>query len=276
MSGPPPSTRSRLRSPHLPVEAAPAAPSDASSRVPRVSIVVPTFNEAGNIDRLLDRIAAVMGSDGVTGPWEVVVVDDDSADGTWRRVEDRSRRDDRVRLLRRVGHRGLSSAVLAGMAVARGEVLVVIDGDLQHDEERIPDLVAAIDDGADIAMGSRSVDGGGYGTMGRRRQLWSRVGTALARLATGVEVSDPMSGFFAVSRDRYQELAGRLNPHGFKILLEFLARGSRPRVREVGYVFRSRGEGTTKFSLRVVAGFLLSIAELALVERFGRLSRGGR
>lgn len=271
MSGPSPTARSRL--PSARSSAAPAPPPSAPLPTPRVSVVVPTFNEAGNIDRLLDRIAVVLEADPAVGPYEVVVVDDDSADGTWRRVEDRSRRDPRIRLLRRVGHRGLSSAVLAGMAMARGEVLVVIDGDLQHDEGRIPDLVAAIGDGAEIALGSRAVDGGGYGPMGRRRQLWSRVGTGLARVATGVEVSDPMSGFFAVSRSRYQELSGRLNPRGFKILLEFLARGSRPRVQEVGYVFRSRDEGTTKFNLRVVVGFLLSVTELALVERLGRRRR---
>jgi dolichol-phosphate mannosyltransferase len=242
----------------------PATPS------PAVTIVVPTLNEADNILALLDHVDRTMSSDLPDQPYEVVVVDDDSADGTWRLAQDRAAEDHRVRVIRRVGRRGLSSAVLAGMAVARGDVLVVIDADLQHDERCIPALVRAVSDGADVALGSREVDGGGYGAFGRRRLAISRVGAVLARWAIGVEVADPMSGFFAVSRDRYEALSGGLNPRGFKIMLEFLARGPEPVVAEVGYLFRQRAGGATKFDVSVVVAFVVSVVELGVARRLGR------
>jgi dolichol-phosphate mannosyltransferase len=244
--------------------------------VPTTSIVVPTYNEAANIETLLDRIEAAMAGRGPNGSYEIVVVDDDSADGTWRLVEERSHRDERIRVLRRVGQRGLSSAVLAGMAMARGDVLVVIDADLQHDERRIPDLVEAVRGGADVALGSREAEGGGYGPFARRRLLASRLGAAVARLTIGVEVTDPMSGFFAVSRERHRELSGRINPRGFKILLEFLARGREPRIEEVGYVFGARVAGSTKLSGSVVVAFVVSLVELAVTRRIDRRRAGAR
>lgn len=238
--------------------------------MPTVSIVVPTFNEAANIEALLDGIDATLTGDLPDQPYEIVVVDDDSADGTWRLAESRAGQDDRIRVIRRVGRRGLSSAVLAGMAMARGEVLVVIDADLQHDERRIPDLVLAVAGGVDVALGTREADGGGYGAFGRRRLAISRFGATLARRAIGLAVTDPMSGFFAVSRDRYEALSGSLNPRGFKILLEFLARGHEPVVAEIGYVFRQRHGGTTKFDVSVALGFVVSLIELTVARRLGR------
>ncbi len=232
-----------------------------------VSIVIPTFNEASNIELVMDRIDGVLERGLPDRPYEIIVVDDDSADGTWRVAEARSRVDPRVKVVRRVGQRGLSSAVLAGMAMARGDVMVVIDADLQHDEERIPDLVRAVWAGADVALGSREVDGGGYGSFGTRRLAASRLGAALARRVAGVEVSDPMSGFFAVSADRHRQLSDDLNPRGFKILLEFLARGPRPQVAEVGYVFGQRAGGSTKFSGSVGLAFLVSLLDLARANR---------
>ena len=250
-----------------------AAP-PAETRPPGlVSIVVPTFNEASNVEELFDRIDRALGAGLPDRPYEIIVVDDDSADGTWRVAEERARLDPRITVVRRVGQRGLSSAVLAGMALARGDVLVVIDADLQHDEERIPDLVRAVWAGADVALGSREVDGGGYGSFGTRRLAASRLGATLARRATGVQVGDPMSGFFAVSAERHRALAGELNPRGFKILLEFLARGPSPQVAEVGYVFGQRAGGTTKFSGSVVLAFLVSLVDLARARRRRRPAR---
>lgn len=272
---------------------------------PTVTIVVPTYNEAGNIDTLLDRIDTALagpydlapagserdrlargspaqnptGSPATTEvggglSYEVIVVDDDSADGTWRLAEARSRDDQRIRVVRRVGQRGLSSAVMAGMALGRGQVLVVIDADLQHDERRIPDLTRAVLAGADVALGSRRTTGGGYGPFDRRRLAVSRAGASLARWIIGVTVSDPMSGFFAVSRPRYDELAGTINPRGFKILLEFLARGTEPQVEEIGYVFRSRAHGSTKLNPSVGLAFVASLFGLAFSARIDRHRRG--
>lgn len=260
-------TRGRTRSARSPQRSVVANGADRPAAPPLVSIIVPTYNEIDNIDAALDRIEAAMAS-GPTGQgYEVVVVDDDSADGTWCRAQERAERDPRVRVLRRVGQRGLSSAVLAGMAMARGQILAVIDADLQHDERRLPDLVAEVLAGADVCLGSREIAGGSYGSLSRRRVVASRSAAALARRTIGIEASDPMSGFFAVSRSRYQDLAGALNPRGFKILLEFLARGPEPRVAEVGYVFGRREAGTTKLSGPVVGAYLLSLIELATARR---------
>ena len=245
----------------------PRQPAGTAAPTATVSVIVPTFNEAGNIDILLDRILRAIpeGDD-----YEIIVVDDDSADQTWRLVERRACNDDRIRVIRRLDQRGLSSAVLSGMGVATGSVFVVIDADLQHDERKIPDLVAGVLAGADICLGSRSAEGGSYGDFGRRRLVASKIGAALARTLLGVPVSDPMSGFFAVSRHRYRELSGRLNPRGFKILLEFVARGPAPTVAEVGYVFGSRLNGTTKLSGPVVGAYLLELAELTVASRLRR------
>ncbi|MEM7275321.1 MAG: polyprenol monophosphomannose synthase [Actinomycetota bacterium] len=231
---------------------------------PSISIIVPTFNEADNILELIDRLdAALAGSS-----YEIIVVDDDSADGTWRIVEERATSHPRLIVIRRRNERGLSSAVLAGMAASRGRTLVTIDADLQHDESRIPDLVAAVtEDGADLCLGSREAEGGGYGSWRRRRRLASWVGARLARLTLRVPVSDPMSGFFAISRDRYETVGPLVNPRGFKIMLEFLARGPRPAVSEVGYQFGPRLHGTTKLTGLVVWHYLRALASLVRARR---------
>ncbi len=226
---------------------------------PAVSVILPTYNEAGNIVVLLNRLAQMLND----RAYEVIVVDDDSSDGTWQVVEQQAEHDDRIHLIRRTEERGLSSAVLAGMTAASGDVLVVMDADLQHDEQKIPDLVDAVQEGeADVCLGSREAHGGSYGTFQRRRRLISWGGAALARRLLRVPVTDPMSGFFAISRERFELVGHEVNPRGFKIMLEFLARGPRPRVAEVGYRFGERISGSTKLSSSVVVEYLRALAEL--------------
>ncbi len=242
-----------------------------------ISIIVPTLNEVDNIDPLVDRVTQAMAQRCSDRHWELVFVDDDSTDGTWQRAEARSKADDRIRVVRRINRRGLSSAVLSGMAMAKGEVLVVMDADLQHDERRIPELVDGVEAGADVCIGSREADNGSYGDFATRRLYASRLAASLARRAVGVAATDPMSGFFAVSRSRYRQVSGRINPRGFKILLEFLARGPKPSVQEVGYVFGPRLHGSTKLSSRVVGAYLIGLGELAIAARTGRsVGRAGR
>lgn len=226
---------------------------------PAVSVIVPTYDEADNIEVLLDRLEAVLADH----DHEIIVVDDDSPDGTWEVAEARAARSSRIRVLRRRNERGLSSAVLLGMTIARGEVLVVIDADLQHDERAIPALVSAVaDDGYDICLGSREVEGGDYGDWGSGRRFVSWAGATLARTLLRLPVTDPMSGFFAVSRARFELVSGRINPRGFKILLEFVARGPRPTVQEVGYRFGRRVSGSTKLTGSVVVAYLLALIDL--------------
>lgn len=200
---------------------------------PTISVIVPTYNEAENIGILVGRIGRVLEEHA----YEIIVVDDDSPDRTWQVVEKLGRADHRVSIIRRRSERGLSSALLAGVAAARGTALAIMDDGLQHDERRIPQLAASvITGGADICLGSRAADGGGYGEFRERRRIASWAGATLARLVLQVPVSDSMSGFFAVGRDRYELIQTEVNPRGFKILLEFLARGPKPAVAEVGYV----------------------------------------
>ena len=234
-------------------------------------MVVPTFDEAGNIVVLLGRLEEVLRG----REYEIVVVDDDSADGTAALAGTYARTNHRVTVIRRVGERGLSSAVMVGLSAARGRALVVMDADLQHDERKIPDLIAPVLSGtADLCVGSRHADGGGYGPFGRRRRLVSWAGTAVARGLLGVPVSDPMSGFFALSRRRFDEVEAEVNARGFKILLEFLARGPEPVVTEIGYQFGARVSGSTKLTAPVVLDYLRAVAALAAGR--GRRRLAGR
>ncbi len=237
------------------------ASTDTESEGPLLSVIIPTYNEADNIVIVLDRLRTALSGH----HYEILVVDDDSLDETWRIAKSQGRSDHRIKVIRRVGERGLSSAVMAGMAQATGRALVVMDADLQHDETKISSLVqAVVDDGMDLCIGSRHVDGGGYGTFGRRRRAASWAGTALARGLLGVAVSDPMSGFFAVSRRRFELVGDQVNPCGFKILLEFLARGPEPSVSEIGYQFGARLHGSTKLNGSVVLDYLRALAVLAI------------
>lgn len=232
-----------------------------------VSVIVPTYNEAENIETVIDRLTSVL-----TGhDYEIIVVDDDSPDGTWRLVADRASSDDRVRVVRRLDRRGLSSAILDGMETATGSVLAVLDADLQHDEAVLPAMVSAVHEGeADVCIGSRGAPGGSYGEFGPLRRSLSFGGALLARLALGVDVTDPMSGYFVVSRQRFEAVRHRANPRGFKILLDLLVAGPRPRVAEVGYRFRARRRGETKLTARVMGSYLVALAELAIGRTVSR------
>ncbi len=224
-------------------------------------MIVPTYNEAENLPTLLDALGrALVGFD-----HEIIVVDDDSPDQTWRLAQSRSERDPRVRVVRRIGRRGLSSAVLEGMDAANGAVLAVLDADLQHDEKALPDICNKILTGqADICLGSRQAEGGSYGDFGRLRRLISFAGAQMARRLLGIAVTDPMSGYFALSRERFDQTRHKINPRGFKILLDLLAQGPAPRVSEVGYRFRSRRQGETKLTGAVMVHYVLAILALAV------------
>ncbi len=226
---------------------------------PTLSLVIPTYNEAENLPILIDRLCSVLS----LIDYELIVVDDDSPDGTWRLAETMAADNSRIRSLRRIGERGLSSAVMLGMSTAEGSVIAVIDADLQHDPRVLPEMIKPIlADRADIVVASREVEGGSYGDFTTSRRTLSVAGAALARTLTGTPVSDPMSGYFAVSRAHMERVAPKVNPRGFKILLEFLARGDRPRVAEIGYEFGLRQHGETKLTTSVAFSYLLSLIGL--------------
>ena len=239
-----------------------------ADRPPLLSVVTPTFNEAENVGPLIDALHAALGDI----RHEVIVVDDDSPDRTWAVAGEIAERDDRVRVVRRFGDPGLSPAVMAGFGAARGSVLAVVDAALQHAERILPEMVRRVTEGeSDVVVGTRGSEGGSYGTWGAGRRLVSWVATLIARLFLRVPTSDPMSGFFVVSRSTFERLAPSINPQGFKILLEFIGqRRVRLRVSEVGYTFRNRLHGETKMSPSVIRSYLLAVVEL----RLGRQVKG--
>ena len=226
----------------------------------RISIIVPTLNEAENVDQL---IGDILGATSALGQVEVIVVDDGSTDGTRQRLmaweADPSARG-AVRLLPRDGERGLAKAVLAGAELARGEIIVVMDADLSHPAQRIPDLVKPILDGtSDMAVGSRYVPGGSTPGWPAYRRLMSRAAALLAWPIA--DVRDPMSGFFAVRRERLLEAGARAE--GFKIGLEVLVRsGDVLRVTEVPIEFRDRTRGRSKMGWRAMVAYLRGLLSL--------------
>lgn len=224
----------------------------------RVSLVVPTYNERESLPLLVKALRDVLGSG---TDWELIVVDDDSPDETWKVAEEMASKDRRIRVYRRLDCRGLSSAVVAGLSMAGGDRVVVMDADLQHDVSRVPQLVAALDD-APIAVGTRYARGGGVGGWGRGRVALSRAATVACNLVLGLAVSDPMSGFFAVRRQEVNRISSRLNPRGYKILMELMAVMRPHRVKEIPYVFAPRLCGESKLSARVAWEFGFALIEL--------------
>lgn len=234
----------------------------AAARPLELAVVVPVLNEAGNVHALLAALDRALGE----VAWEVLFVDDNSPDGTADiiRAIGRERRD--VRVLQRVGRRGLASAVVEGMLASAAPVVAVIDGDMQHDPDLLPALYRAVASGGhDLAVGSRYVAQGGVGDWDARRHAVSRGANWLARRLTGTDLADPMSGFFAVSRAALMGALPKLSGEGFKILLDIVASSPRAlRIVELPYVFRDRAAGVSKLDLMVAAEYGKLLADKAL------------
>jgi dolichol-phosphate mannosyltransferase len=247
---------------------------DSAGTGPRLSLVVPTRNEAGTIDAFVLEATAVL-ERALPGEYEIIVVDDDSRDETWRRALALRGRYPALRVLRRLDETGLGSAVVRGWQLARAPVLGVIDADLQHPPEVCAQLWAEMARGADLALASRHVPGGGVSEWSLARRILSRGAQLLGLIVLpGVlgRVSDPMSGYFFVRRSAIA--ARRLRPAGYKILVEVLARGGVRWISEVGYVFRERAIGSSKATLGVYLAYLVQLARLRVDTLFaGRFAR---
>ncbi len=229
---------------------------------PELAVVVPTYREADNVDELVRRVGRTLA--GID--WELIFVDDDSPDGTADRVRAIARKDRRVRVLQRVGRRGLSSACIEGMLATSAPFLAVMDGDLQHDETLLPNMLeTAKAENLDIVVGSRYVTGGELGDWSAQRQGMSRLATRLGRLLIHADLKDPMSGFFLVRSEVIQENVRRLTGVGFKILLDIFSAAERPlRFRELPFSFRQRQAGTSKLDHAVVWEYLLMLIQKLL------------
>ncbi len=231
----------------------------AASRTTDLSIVVPTFNESQNIRELLARLERALGDI----RWELVFVDDDSADGTHRLVREIARTDPRVRCLQRIGRRGLSSACVEGMFATAAPTIAVMDADLQHDERILPSLYEQINEnGADVAIGTRYSEGGSVGEWDERRASFSRIATRASNLVLKQPVSDPMSGYFMLRREVIENCVTKLSAVGFKILLDILASTKTPlKIAEVPYTFRDRHAGESKLDEMVVWEYGMLLAD---------------
>lgn len=234
----------------------------------KLGLIFPTLNEAGNIVPLLDHVRSVLDPTGIT--YEIVVVDDSSSDGTGDLVAAEGLKDARIRLLVRKGERGLSGAVLDGWRNTDADVLGVMDADLQHPPELLPQLFQTIVDGRDLAIGSRYTPGGELGEWNPIRKFISvaAVSVTWPIQHRGARASDPMSGFFMVRRSSIEGI--EFQRAGFKLLLEVLVRGRIHSVKEIPFVFGSRYRGASKASFKVAWDYGRLLMRLYAARIIGR------
>ena len=221
---------------------------------PTLSVLVPCYNERANVAPMVARLDAALA--GIA--WEVIFIDDDSPDGTAAEARRLAAKDARVRCLRRIGRRGLASAVIEGALSSSAAYVAVIDGDLQHDETILPAMLALLErDQAEVVVGSRRVAGGDdSGLAGGSRHSLSPLGGTIAPAVPPQRLSDPLSGFFALRRDLFEAIAPRLTGQGFKILVDLLlSAGTTLRVAELPYQFAARTAGESKLDALVLAQF---------------------
>jgi dolichol-phosphate mannosyltransferase len=228
-------------------------------QAPLLAVVIPVLNEQGNVATLVERLDVVLA--GIA--WEAIFVDDDSRDGTRATIAAVAARNPRVRLLHRIGRRGLSSAFIEGAQSSLAPFVAAMDGDMQHDETVLPRMLAALrDEEYDIAIGSRYVAGGGVGTWDRKRAGMSNLATKLSQMVLRAPISDPMSGFFMIRRATFDQAVRRLSAMGFKILLDIVASlPERPRIVELPYEFRNRLSGESKLDAGVLRDYALLLTD---------------
>lgn len=209
-----------------------------------LAVIIPTFKERENIATLIKSLNKVL--DGIC--WEAVFVDDDSPDGTADEIRKIGKQDPRIRCLHRIGRRGLSSACIEGMLSTSADYVAVMDADMQHDESLLPKMLEQLKtQPLDVAIGSRYVEGGGFGEWEAKRVSISRFATRLSRMVLKADLTDPMSGFFMLRRDAFMQSTRRLSGIGFKILVDLFASSPKPySYVELPYEFRTRTAGESK------------------------------
>jgi dolichol-phosphate mannosyltransferase len=232
-----------------------------------LAIILPTLNERGNLAPLVERIDRAIGQ---SAGWEVIIVDDDSKDGTADEARALALTDPRVRVIQRIGRRGLASAAIEGFCATAAPFVAVMDADHQHDPALLPGMLAALKSGeAEICVASRFAEGASTAEWAApEREKLSTYANALARKITGVALSDPMSGYFMLSAAAARRLVPRLSGIGFKILLDLLATADAPmRVKEFPLNFAARREGESKLDRAILFDFLAGLYD----KTFGKV-----
>lgn len=227
--------------------------------VASVSIVIPTYNESANVSIMRDKLDAVLGN----WQWEVIFIDDDSPDGTSETVAAMAQRDKRVRLIRRIGRRGLSSASIEGFLASTAPFIVLMDADGQHDETILDEMLNRLEQfDLDIVIGSRYIASGRTDGLSTRRRWVSQLATRLSGVVMRDAVQDPMSGYFAMRRQFFESSMRRLSGKGYKILLDILTSANRDvRFVEVPYTFRARMAGQSKLDVNVAAEYVFMLLD---------------
>lgn len=228
------------------------------------SLIIPTYNEAENIIVLLDTVCGILERRKIN--YEIIISDDNSPDETWKLVMGYSTKNPRISVVRRYFNRGLTPAVLDGIEKAEGILVGVIDADLQHDPEIIPDMIESCSK-YDLVIGSRYLNGRTLSSLSPLRLLLSRVGTFLVKFFLGIEISDPLSGYFVVRKSILMGISSEISTAGFKVLLEILGRIKNLKILEMEYEFRNRTRGITKLSGEVAVDFLAALMSLRFKRR---------
>ena len=227
--------------------------------MPEVAVVVPTLNERGNLTALVEKVDRAL----IHRDYELIIVDDDSEDDTASYARQLAQSNPRIRIVQRIGRRGLSSAVVEGFLATSAPYLAVMDGDLQHDESVLPQMLAILETGqADLVVGTRNTLGGSVGSFAPHRVALSSLGRSLSRIVCKTELSDPMSGFFVIRRTVFDEVAHNLSLTGFKILVDIIASSDKPiRAGEVPYTFGERQYGESKLDTMVALEYILLLVD---------------
>lgn len=238
---------------------------DARNDPLELAVVVPTLNEKDNIGVLIDALRNVLAN----REFEIIIVDDNSSDGTADKVRELARNDNRLRCIQRIGRRGLSSAFLEGALSSAAPIVAVIDGDMQHDETLLPTMFETLTSNElDVVIGSRYLRAGGFGEWSEDRIKASKMATRIAQRLAGVQLSDPMSGFFMIRNDLLRDLVPKLSGVGFKILLDIFLTAKQPlKFRDIPYEFRTRQAGDSKMDAKV----LLEFGELLIDKLIGHV-----
>jgi dolichol-phosphate mannosyltransferase len=226
-----------------------------------LTIVLPTYNEKENVVKVVEEIEQNLKNT----RFEIIVVDDDSPDGTWHVAQKFSKDKPFLKVIRRLSkNKSLSASVVDGFASALGKYLICMDCDMQHDASVLPKFLDKFNENNDIVVGTRNDHNGGISDWGMHRKFTSWVATQMANLLLKTQTSDPMSGYFGVKKEFFEQCREKINPKGYKILLEFLFRAKNKKLAEVGFIFKARQFGKSKLNSSIVFDYLRSLYELGI------------
>ena len=228
------------------------------------SLIIPTYNERENLEELISSSTNILNK--LKIKYEIIIADDNSPDQTWKVASELSKDFPSIRVIRRFRNRGLTPSVLEGMESAVGNILGVMDADLQHDISVLPQMLEECKS-HDLVIGSRYTDSNTKNSLSFLRKILSKSGTFFARVLLGLKISDPLSGYFLVKRDVFKELSSDINAKGFKILLQIVGRNSNLKIKEIPYSFSERKKGSTKLNEEVAIDFLSELFSLRFKKK---------